>query len=141
MKNLHSLNDTDREEYEKVWGRFNDIPPGWRETTEDDFAKSFRVWCLEGYDTRQFRDSPYKTESGHPLIDAQLFFFNSQEHFGMMLDYWAGKVRYFRFGCDHDYRGVSVQEARQRGILHHGGTYFVRECRKCGHIYGNCSSG
>lgn len=46
----------------------------------------------------------------------------------------AGQTRH------HDYKGLSQEKCRERGILHFGRCYHVSECVRCGHIHAVDSS-
>jgi hypothetical protein len=59
---------------------------------------------------------------------------------------WGGKhhgeiVGWLHYGCEHNYRELSVAEAREKGHNHFGMCYHVCECQKCGHINAYDSSG
>ena len=49
-------------------------------------------------------------------------------------DFWAGKVLYWAFGCEHEYRELSMRECADRGIYHAGRCWHVRRCTKCEHV-------
>lgn len=120
-------------------GNFNDAPYNWHEITEEEFAKSmFGSYTPMYIDYKQIidRDSP-----GRSMLPVKLFLMHDGTGFGMNFDYWGGKVRYFRFGCEHKYSELSAQECRERGISHFGKMYHVEECSKCGHIDAYDTSG
>jgi len=104
-----------REENSK-FGGFNDAPPGWRRYSEKEFAQSMF-----------FSYTPTSTEYrqiiiGDKMISAQLFFYHDGTGIAMSSDFWAGKVFYFAFGCDHDYVEKAV-----------GNCQHYRRCSKCEH--------
>ena len=86
---------------------YNKVPDGWREITEKEFAQGpFFGECAEFYEFRQFHPSPIKSEAKGALVDARLWFYHGGHGIGMMHDFWAGKVRYFAFGCDHNWINI-----------------------------------
>lgn len=109
--------------------RYNDLPPGWRELTEEEFAKSqFGRYSPNYFGYKQI----FTTENGQQKF-LPIHWLSYVDGTGLAIhtDYWKGKVRYFFFGCDHDYKGLSQQECRERGIYHAGRCYHVAECQKC----------
>lgn len=108
-------------EHEEKWGKYNDAPPGWREITEADFVKGmFFTHDPQKIEFRQLMNAEIRSEDGAPLIDARLYFFHDGTGVALMSDFWAGKLRYFAFGCDHKWREVYGDEARKLG---HGPLY------------------
>lgn len=105
---------------------FNAVPDGWREITEKEFAKGpFFMECAEFYEFRQFHPSPVKDATDkHWLLDAKLWFYHAGHGVGMMHDFWAEKVRYFAFGCDHDYKHAGNE----------GRCLNRYKCEKCGDV-------
>lgn len=127
----------DREEFKKQFGSYNDSPPNFKEISEKEFAQS-KFFTYDS-DYREYRQI---TNFGDKCIPIQLYYFFDQTGYGMSSDYWNGKVRYFQFSkCEHEYRELSVSEARQKGQIHHGNCYHVYECVKCGYIIAQDSSG
>ena len=73
--------------------------------------------------------------SGAPITllrDARLYFFHDGTGVAMMDDYWAGKIHYFAFGCDHKYRQVYGEEATKLGLRPIGLCETAHYCDKCG---------
>lgn len=103
---------------------YNKVPDGWREITEEQFAQGqFFTYEAEAVEFRQFHPSPIKDEKGHPLLDARLWHYWDGTGIGMMHDFWAGKVRFFAFGCDHDFEHIRNE----------GRCLNRYKCKKCGH--------
>lgn len=42
--------------------------------------------------------------------------------------------KWYHIGCDHEYKELSQQEAREKGMVHHGLCWHVLKCNKCGNI-------
>ena len=122
------------EEHRQKFGGYNDTPPGWREISEKEFVKGkFFTHSPEKVEVRQLRDAGVKAESGSPLINARLYFFHDGTGVAMMDDHWAGKIRFFAFGCDHKYQEVYGQTARDLGLQATGNCQHAYICEKCGH--------
>ena len=121
-------------EHEDKFGSYNDTPPGWREITEKDFAQSqFFQYNPEKTEFRQIYKAEVKSEAGGPLLNARLYFFHDGTGVAMMNDYWAGKLRYFAFGCKHEYRKVDGEEARKLGLHPSGPHDHAYCCDLCDH--------
>lgn len=122
------------EQHEKDFGGYNDNPPGWRQITEKEFVQGhfFRSSPAK-VEFRQLRDPGVKSERGTALRDARLFFFHDGTGVAMMEDFWAGKIHYFAFGCDHKYREVYGEEAANLGLRPTGRCDHALHCDKCGH--------
>jgi hypothetical protein len=128
-------------DHAKVYGDYNDAPPNFKEITEEEFAQSmFFTYSPEYTEYRQILLDPDSKRK--EALSVKLYFFFDGNGFGMANDYWAKKVRYFRFKkCDHKAVELSPVEARKKGIVHHGNCYHVLECSKCGYIHSYDSSG
>jgi len=127
---------------DKSFGDFNDAPEGWRELTEEQFAKShFWISNPTHYEFRQICRWSDGTPWDGPMVSVNLFHMRDKTGYGMSSSHWAGKIRYFQFGCDHDYKGLSQAECRKRDIYHAGHCYHVSECKKCGNVNSVDSSG
>ena len=115
-------------------GKFNECPENFREITEKEFAKSwFFVYSPNTVEYRQFK---FEEKIG----SFRLFNFHTGIGFAMTNDYWEGKVRYFQYGCEHNWKEISAKEAREEGI-HTGYQFHVNKCTKCGEIWSYDSSG
>lgn len=114
------------------------LPDNFRIIDEEAFSRSnFFVTVLKRVGFAQ------GTVNGK-AYDWYLYYLNCDgtpdEGFAIARDYWEKKVVYARFGCDHQWRGVTQQECHERNILHMGRCYTVRECTLCGKIEGIDSS-
>lgn len=119
-------------EHDEKWGGYNDTPPGWREITEADFVKSTFFTHEPGkIEFRQLMKAGLTDEQGAPLICARLYYFHDGTGVALMNDYWAGKLRYFAFGCDHKWHKVYGDEAKKLGfgtLYSHDHAYVCDEC-------------
>lgn len=117
--------------HKNKWGGFNDSPPGFTEITSEEFARSgFFTWCKVGMEFRQILPDRIKQHfmltEVKTILGITLFYMNHGEHYGIANDYWASKVRYFKFAeCFHTYRDISVPANHRSGI-------HVAKCIKCG---------
>ncbi len=139
---IDKLTDVSQEEakqFEKDFGGYNDAPPGLKEITAEEFAQSgFFTWCIEKVEFRQVLSDRLPWTGEKYMLTLRMFYMNSphEDGFAMSHDYWAQKVRYFRFTrCDHSYRELSVLEAQAKGRKHFGNCYHVHQCTKCGVFY------
>lgn len=116
---------------------FNTVPAEWREVSEKEFAQS-----------SAFTHSPIRRDyrqilpEGEPhTLSVWLNFMHDGTGWAMASDYWAGKVRFFKFGCAHKYRELGSEECRERGLFHGGNCYHVYLCEACAHVNAVDSSG
>jgi hypothetical protein len=108
--------------------QYNMAPDNLRAITEEQFAKSdFFVYVVVAREHRQIRE-PKSTS------DIMLYYMPDGTGYGISNDSYAGKVKYYAFGCEHDYHGLIQAECRERNIAHFGMCYHVSECAKCGHV-------
>lgn len=137
-------------ELKKEFGDYNDFPPNWRRITADEFAKSnFFHYGPRYMGHRQMcRPAEHMTD-GH-MLEATLFFFD--DHTGVAMESYRplrtdftkpapeAEVRFYAFGCDHQYREMSMDECRTEGLMHHGHCWHVFLCEKCGQTKAHDSS-
>lgn len=127
-----------------VYGPHNEVPTGFREITEEEFSKSyFFHYTPEEHEFRQFviPDPEGKHRYGNCVKGVHLYRFFDGTGIALVSEYWEGKVRYFKFGCQHDYSvTLSPEECRSRNIPHYGNCYHVYECSKCKHVLAQDSS-
>lgn len=121
-------------------GGYNDEPEGMTEISEEEFAQSaFFSYTPKALEFRQVR-----TKDGK-YCDLHIFWMDTEkgqsEGFAFSNDYWGGKVKYYRVGCDHKYSEMSQQEAERRGYRHYGMCWHVAECTKCKKVISYDSSG
>lgn len=120
-------------EHQKKWGGFNDAPPNFTEITSEEFAQSgFFTWCKTSMEFRQIdptRIDPTKLLSPvKSFLSISLFFMNHGDNYGITNDYWAKKVRYFKFAdCFHEWKEISPAEAGGPAY----NCYHYYKCSKC----------
>lgn len=133
---LQSLSKEEAAEHQKKWGGYNDLPPGFTEITEAEFARGgFGTWCIERIEFRQ-------AIVGKTFANLKLFFLNHGDNYAITCDWQQKKVRFFKFAiCFHTYEEIGVEEARKNGVEHFGNCYHVCKCSKCGHLWAYDSSG
>lgn len=128
----------------------NSEPVGMREITEAEFAQSeFFTFCPVAIEYRQIIPKRPEGTKGvqvhNKVYSIRIYWMNTEpgqaDGFAMRNDYYEGKVRYYRVGCDHDYKELSVAEARKKGHSHFGNCYHVTECAHCKRIFAYDSSG
>ena len=130
----------DKNEYPEITGSIhpNAFPVGWREIAPEEFSQSdFFTYSPTHIEYRQMCD---KSTPNKPMTSAKLFHFSDGTGIAMSSDYWAKKILYFKFGCDHSYSELSKHECGTRGIGHHGMCWHVYECANCGNILSQDSS-
>ncbi|MGZ7173850.1 hypothetical protein ACXKTX_09475 [Burkholderia gladioli] len=80
------------------------LPNGWVEITWEEFAKS-----------NFFAYTPTAMGWIRTTIgDAKLFFMHDQNGYALINDYWAGTVKVFRFGCEHDMKSETIGRSVHR---------------------------
>jgi hypothetical protein len=125
--------------HKEKYGGYNSKPPNWKEITEERFAHcDFFTYAFTKVEYRQFQD-PENNSGYKGFISVQLFYMPAGHGYGIISDRKNKRVRYFRFGCEHEYVGLDPEECRRQGIPHYGRSYSVAKCKKCGHIY-TCDS-
>lgn len=112
----------------------NHLPPGWREIAEEEFAKShFFIYGFEYVDYRSVMwpegEHQHKSNVVH---GAKLFYMWDKSGYAIVRDYWGGKIRYFKFGCDHTWGAQFTPEEEEK--LPRGRCIHNSKCSKCGHI-------
>ena len=149
------------EDWEKNFGRYNDAPPNFKEISEAEFSQSkFFVYSPEYVEYRQIDPKQISPKEKY-FLGVRLFYFFDGTGLGMAHDYWAKKVRYFKFTkCEHDTEELSGHVAAkyvvvhdvfpptsrlakpgEQGVSHFGNCYHVYRCKKCGFIESVDTSG
>jgi hypothetical protein len=119
---------------------FNTLPENMIELTEADWAQS-----------DYFNYDPTNTEHRQLLIadvcgkevfhNFMLYHMPDGHGYAITNEYWNGRVRVFRFGCDHEWHELCHNECEKRNISHFGNCWHVEECAKCNQIRSYDSSG
>ena len=116
---------------------FNDAPKGWREITASEYA-----------DSMGFTYEPVMVEHRQMLIPGENYALSGNLHwfhdgtgtcivrdqvkktFGYG---YESVLRFFVFGCDHDYRAMTGEEIKANKCMV-GNCVHHYVCTKCGHI-------
>ena len=134
IKEVSDLKPAERAEHERVFGKFNDFPPNWREVTEAEIATRSAGRCYSPV-LREYRQMGTCVPGGEPLLPATLEYYHDGSGRALHHDYWGRRLRWFMFErCAHTYAELSMAEARAAGIYHGGRCYHVNRCTKCGYV-------
>lgn len=110
-------------------GHYNKAPAGWREITEGEFAQSsFFTYGFTGIEHRQILNWP---EPKAPMLSAQMYHMHDGTGFAMVNDYWGKKLRYFAFGCVHEWGGELTEAEKAVQVFNCTTKY---KCKKCGYF-------
>ena len=149
MKVVHSDEVVDT----KKDGGYNDAPPGWREITPKELARShYADRDPDSIEFRQFILPEDKDADRVTIQNVRLLRYYDGTGISIVTSFWGGQkygndgwekeqhVRFFAFGCAHERKELSYDECKERGIYHAGRCWHVWECQKCGHTEGHDSS-
>ena len=119
---------------------YNQIPDNMVELTEAQWAQSdYFSYDPESVETRQFTISDV---SGKNVFHTfRLYHMHDGHGYAITHEYWQGRVRVFRFGCQHEWHELCENECEKRNINHFGNCWHVEECVKCNHVRSFDSSG
>lgn len=129
----------DREKLEKLWPLFggdhhNHPPPNLREVDEAEIVQRSPFLSYH-HDFETYKQVlADKPGGGQEWLSLHLLLYHDGTGIGMTKDHQNKRVRWFRFGCEHTYRGLDQKECAERGIYHAGRCYHVSECTKCHHV-------
>lgn len=133
----------------------NAFPSGWRELTPLEFARSqFGSYTPEFEEYRQMipgddeKREAYLTYNTNrktwerQMMAVRLYYFADSTGVAILTSYWNTEkpLRFFAFGCAHDYREMGQDECAKRNLYHAGRCYHVYECKKCNDIMSQDSS-
>jgi hypothetical protein len=121
----------------------NAFPEGWREIPVGEFARSnFFTYSPTFVEYRQMypTDDDGIIQHQTKMTAAKLFHYNDGTGIAMSSDFWGKKIYYYKFGCDHKYKEMGMNEAKERGFQHHGMCWHVYECVTCGDVMSTDSS-
>lgn len=119
---------------------YNEKPDNLTEMTERQWAQS--DWFSldpERVENRQF--SILDTKGREVFHTFRLYHMHDGHGYAITHDYWAGRVRVFRFGCEHEWHELCHNECEKRNINHFGSCWHVQQCSKCNQIRSYDSSG
>jgi hypothetical protein len=113
---------------------FNEAPIGLREIKEEVFARS-----------QFFVSLPTHTEYRQVIRESQvlalhMFWFQDKTGIAISRDYYAGKIKYFAFGCEHNFIRLFDKECEERNIKLYNNCVSVYKCCNCNYISINDSS-
>lgn len=121
-----------------------EIPKEWRRLpTENLGTTHLASQTPEFIEHRQFDWHDDQPPYSKKRIHAILFWFadktgvaihNEWVRTGKPGDNGAYVVTYFVFGCEHQYKALSPDEARAIGVYHGGSCWHVNQCQKCHHL-------
>ena len=120
------------------FGTFNEMPKPYREITATEFWAEFVSYSPDYQEYRQvcnFLD--YKT-----MRPCRLYWWRNRGTAVILPQQWkpnrnGGSIiyteepRYFLLGCEHAWREISYQEAKERNLPHDGYQFHLSECTKC----------
>lgn len=122
------------------FGGYNDPPPNLKEMSELEWAQS--TYFSRDPIHKEFRQFVITGTNGRDTFhNFNLFYMDEHSGYAITSEYYEGKVRAFKFGCEHKYKELSQSECKEKEIRHFGSCYHVTECEKCGHIMCYDSSG
>jgi hypothetical protein len=100
---LHDLSLAEQKAHAAKNGGYNDFPPNWEEVDAKTLAQS--VYFAFYPVLSEFRQMHARDGSGvinppinTPSLSAHLDWFFDGQGFAVVNDYWAGTVKFFRFG-------------------------------------------
>ena len=132
IREVSALSTEERGVHANEFGTFNEFPPGWAEITEAEFAKSphftYAPILIEYRQMLRYMDGTKATQ----YVAAHLQFQHDHTGYAIVNDYWAGKIRFYKFGCNHVW-GDARPELERRGER-----LFAMQnanfCTKCGFL-------
>lgn len=144
IENLVPLSYENVAAHEAKWGKFNEKPNGWRAITQEEFATSvFFSYMPTAIEFRQVKQD----EKRGNLSCYMYYYWNgtgialaSECTYTPRAPSSVTSVKYFAFGCKHEYAELSRDMAHAAGIYHAGRCYHVTKCTKCGHVWSYDSS-
>jgi hypothetical protein len=112
---------------------YNDPPVGLTEITPEEFANSHFFSYLPLYiDHKQILLEHKDGKSYYTSI--YLYHYHDGAGIGIIRDSHTKHPRYYRYGCKHNYRSMTIRELREKQIPHFGNCYHVDVCTECGHV-------
>jgi hypothetical protein len=150
---LYDVGHSDTVLDEKEHGGQGEAPPGWREITPKELAQSnYGTYMPDSIEFRQFILPEDKDADRATVQGVNLLRFYDGTGIAIVTNFWGGQrygndgwkkeqhVRFFAFGCDHEYKELSYAECQEQGIRHEGMCWHVNKCQKCGHVESRDSS-
>lgn len=148
---LKIVKDFEKPIYLTDFGQYNTFPNPWRPTHEHEFIHTHAIWIPKHVEYRQismpdlnFHFKPCHIHYWHHMAIAVVFpqkwRCGDKKHNEWNIVY-EEPVLYFKIGCEHEIKELSVDECYKRGIKHFGHCWHVEECTKCGYLNEYDSSG
>jgi hypothetical protein len=131
---MRQATNISEDQFKDVLGGYNDPLPNMVELTEKEFARASALTYpeqLSGY--RQIVNPKFNNGK---VLSLTFFVTNRQDMSGWAIstDYWAGKVRFFKFAaCRHEFR-ESGPEDWANGVPKSRMCLSVSVCKKCGYV-------
>lgn len=100
-KEKHDLSYAERYTREKLTGRYNEFPPGWREIDAAEFARSRHfmfVPVLVEYRQMMRPFGEQDTSKDKPAVSTHLFWQQNGTGFAIVEDFWARTIKFYTFG-------------------------------------------
>lgn len=124
------------------YGTFNKMPEPFSPCADPhDYLHHAYTYSPLGTEFRQIPGIDFGLEDDKKPYRSYHIEWYGDQGWAVTYDYWRKLLLTVRLGCDHNYKELSVEEAKKRGIIHWGMCYHVLECSKCGHIISYDSSG
>lgn len=127
-------------QFDEVLGgdRYNHAPKDWREITEKEFSQS--QFFGNTPVALEFRQLNYDYDNNRlkndNMLSVQLYLYEDGTGIGLARDYWKGKARYFKFGCQHDYQEYGPAFAKEHNLPYYAGNCLHNtQCTKCHRVW------
>jgi hypothetical protein len=127
MKDFDLLSALEQYAHRQQFGGFNDFPPNWHEISEAEFAKS--SYFTYSPMLREFRQMKNRGDHNEPMIGAHLHWMHDNTGFAIVNDFWACKIKFFAFGCKHEFSDPT-EELKSRGLKLFACQHAMF-CKKC----------
>lgn len=111
------------------WG---EPPSNFRRISFEEWQKlRHHLYAPEYIEFRQF-------EFEERVVSVHLFWYSDKTGWGYNTQ--LGNIKFYRFGCVHEFVELTPDLAREEGVPHFGRCYHVYKCKKCGEILSQDSS-
>jgi hypothetical protein len=117
-----------------------EMPKGWRPITLEELTLSrFNNESPAFIEHRQFDWHSDTSPYGKRRIIAILHWYHDKTGVAFHKDWVYNPTKkegqwelsYFAFGCKHQFKKLSPEESRARGLEHYGNCWHVHQCQKC----------
>ncbi|MHA2280078.1 MAG: hypothetical protein ACXAC5_04275 [Promethearchaeota archaeon] len=100
MYKLIYASNEEKKKHEKLFGMYNDFPPGWEEITEGEFAQSgFGRASIRYVEYRQMMRPKHLLKGFKGNVSAHLFHIDNGVGYAIVQRYWDKDVKFFKFDC------------------------------------------